>query len=58
MEVATKRIFIIGSIYADFHLKTMAPPFGLKWNFVTVRSGRRISWNHATRYGNKNLKEL
>ena len=36
-----------------FILKIMAHQFGMKWNIVTTRNGRRISCNHATPFGNR-----
>ena len=32
--------------------------FGVKWNFVTVRCGRRIFCNRAKRYGNNNTSSF
>ena len=53
VEVATKRIFRLGHVHVFSHLKTMAHQFGMKWNFVTTRNGRRISYNRVTRYSNR-----
>ena len=47
----TNRVFKVGTIFVYSDLKELANSFGLKWNFVTVRSGKRISCNRAKRYG-------
>ena len=36
------------------HLKKMAHLFGIKWSFVTVTCGMRISSNRTEWYGNSN----
>ena len=43
-------MFRLDDTYALPYLKKMTPLFGMKWNFVTVRYGRRISCNRAKRY--------
>ena len=50
--MATEKDFRLGDIHVLSKLKVMAHQFGMKWNFVTVRSGSRISFNRADRYGN------
>ena len=42
IEKATERIFRVGNIHVLSELKKMAHLFGMKWNFITVRSGRKI----------------
>lgn len=39
-------------------LKTMAHQFGMKLNFVIVRSGMRILCNRPIRYGNRKFYEI
>ena len=51
--MATEKDFRLGDIHVLSKLKVMAHQFGMKWNFVTVRCGRRISYNRATRYVNR-----
>ena len=53
IEEATDRLFRLDDIYVLSHLKMMAHQFSMKWNFVTIRSGRRISCNRAKRYVNR-----
>ena len=53
VEEDTKRIFRLGDIHVLSDLKTMGHQFGMKLYFVTVRSGRWISCNRKTRYGNR-----
>ena len=53
VEEDTERIFRLGDIHVLSDLKTMGHQFGMKLYFVTVRSGRWISCNHKTRYGNR-----
>ena len=49
VEVDTNRIFEIGDICVLSELKELIRTFGLRWNFVSSRSGKYISYNHASR---------
>ena len=58
VEMFTKRIFRIGDVHVLFDLKSMAHQFGMKWNFITTRNGRRISCNRAIRHCNRKCQGL
>ena len=47
LEVATKRVFIVGHKFILSHLKELAHSFGLKWNVCTFRSSFTIKCNRA-----------
>ena len=49
IEAATKRVFVVGDRYILSHLKKLAKSFGLKWNFITQRTGARFLCNRAYR---------
>ena len=48
VEVAPKRIFVVGHQFILSDLKELADSFGLKWNFCTFRSGFTIKSNRAS----------
>ena len=49
IEVATTRVFVVGDRYLLSDLKKLTKSFGLKWNFVTYRTGARFLCNRANR---------
>ena len=53
VEEAIERFFRLGGVRVLSELKTMAPHFRMKLNFVIVRCGRKIPCNRANRYGNR-----
>ena len=46
---ATNRILKVGDKFIPSDLKEMCPRFGIEWNFVSSRNGKKISCNHASR---------
>ena len=51
---ATNRVFRLGYVHVLSHLKKMVQLFGMTWNFVTIRCGRRIFCNRTKQYGYSN----
>ena len=49
VEVATKRVFVVGHKFILPYLKELAHSFGLEWIFCTFRSGFTIKCNRASR---------
>ena len=49
LEVATKRVFVVGHKFILPYLKELAHSFGLEWIFCTFRSGFTIKCNRASR---------
>ena len=49
VEVATKRVFIVGHKFMFSNLKEFAHSSGLKWIFWTFRSGFTIKYKRASR---------
>ena len=49
VEVATKRVFVVGRKFILSDLKELAHSIGLKWNVCTFRSGFTIKCNRTSR---------
>ena len=55
IKAATKRVFVVGDRYLLSDLKKLAKYFGLKWNFITQRTGARFLCNRANRRSKGNV---
>ena len=49
VEVATKRVFVVGHKFILSYLKELAHFFSLKWNYCNFRSGFTIKCNRVSR---------
>ena len=56
VEDATNRVFIVSHECILSDLMKLAHSFSLRWNFCTVRSGRRMKCNRTTRHGLRQIK--
>ena len=61
IEVATKRVFVVGHQSMLSNLYELDHTFGLRWNFFTSRSGKAIKCNRVSRkskYSHQGVKEI
>ena len=49
VELATEWIFKVGDIFVLSDLQDLVRRFGLAWNFVSSRNGRKLTCNRASR---------
>lgn len=49
VELATNRVFKVGDNFVLSDLQDLVRRFGLAWNFVSARNGKRLTFNSASR---------